>query len=137
MSLYFLHRSDCLCYRFNPDFAKYGFAQWPGGLAHNAYNASELEPYTGRLKISDYLDDLQFPQMLDLALKYDTEIMVRFSSFVQNVVDRGSDATSSGAILVDRTERWSLPLHFIIMLGPRAGRLLSTTVSFFILLLIA
>jgi hypothetical protein len=78
-------RSDCLYYRFNPDFAKYGFAQWPGGLAHNAFNASELEPYTGRLKISDYLDDLQFPQMLDLALKYDTEIMVRFSSFVSNV----------------------------------------------------
>jgi hypothetical protein len=74
-------RSHRLCYRFNPDFAKYGFAQWPGGLAHNAYNASELEPYTGRLKISDYLDDLQFPQMLDLALKYDTEIMVRLFPF--------------------------------------------------------
>ncbi|EIN06397.1 glycoside hydrolase [Punctularia strigosozonata HHB-11173 SS5] len=60
---------------FNPDFAKYGFAEWPGGLAHNAFNASELEPYTGRLNISDYLQDLQLPQMLLLAQKYDTEIM--------------------------------------------------------------
>jgi hypothetical protein len=44
-------------------------------------------------------------------------------------MDHGSDAMSSGAILVDRTERWSLPLHSITMLGPRAGRLLSTTVG--------
>jgi alpha-L-fucosidase len=62
--------------RFNPDFAKYGFGQWPGGLAHNAYNASELEPYTGRLDINDYLEDLQLPHMLLLAEQYDTEIMV-------------------------------------------------------------
>jgi alpha-L-fucosidase len=63
--------------RFNPDSARYGFGSWPGGLAHNAFNNSILEPYTGRLKINDYLEDLQLPQMLDLALKYDTEIMVR------------------------------------------------------------
>ncbi|KAF9442800.1 glycoside hydrolase family 29 protein [Macrolepiota fuliginosa MF-IS2] len=60
---------------FSPDSAKYGFAQWPGGLAHNAYNNSEIEPYTGRLDIADYLDDLQMPQMLDLVTTYDTEIM--------------------------------------------------------------
>ncbi|KAJ7484667.1 glycoside hydrolase family 29 protein [Mycena latifolia] len=61
---------------FNPDFGKYGFGQWPGGLAHNAFNVSPaLEPYTGRLNISDYLDDLQLPQMIDLAVTYDTEIM--------------------------------------------------------------
>jgi alpha-L-fucosidase len=63
--------------RFSPDYAKYGFSLWPGGLAHNAFNVSPtLEPYTGRLNISDYLDDLQLPQMIDLAVKYDTEIMV-------------------------------------------------------------
>ncbi|KAJ7057775.1 glycoside hydrolase family 29 protein [Mycena amicta] len=61
---------------FSPDFAKYGFGSWPGGLAHNAFNVSPaLEPYTGRLNISDYLTDLQLPQMIDLAVKYDTEIM--------------------------------------------------------------
>ncbi|KAJ7853737.1 glycoside hydrolase family 29 protein [Mycena leptocephala] len=61
---------------FSPDFAKYGFGSWPGGLAHNAFNVTPaLEPYTGRLNISDYIDDLQLPQMIDLAVKYDTEIM--------------------------------------------------------------
>ncbi|KAG2123005.1 glycoside hydrolase family 29 protein [Suillus cothurnatus] len=60
---------------FNPDYSKYGFSSWPGGLAHNAFNASELEPYTGILNISDYVEDLQYPQMLSLALDYDTEIM--------------------------------------------------------------
>jgi len=60
---------------FNPDSARYGFGSWPGGLAHNAFNSSQLEPYTGRLEISDYLTDLQLPHMLDLAVKYETEIM--------------------------------------------------------------
>ncbi|KAF8189948.1 glycoside hydrolase family 29 protein [Mycena galopus ATCC 62051] len=61
---------------FSPDFNRYGFGQWPGGLAHNAFNVSPaLEPYTGRLNISDYLNDLQLPQMVDLAVTYDTEIM--------------------------------------------------------------
>lgn len=58
----------------------YGFGKWSGGLAHNAFNDSELEPYTGHLEINDYVDDLQLPHMLDLALKYDTEIMVRGST---------------------------------------------------------
>jgi len=48
-------------------------------LAHNAFNSSEIEPYTGRLNISDYIDDLQVPQMLNLATIYDTEIMVSIS----------------------------------------------------------
>ncbi|KAG6840364.1 hypothetical protein C0991_007180 [Blastosporella zonata] len=60
---------------FNPDSAPYGFGSWPGGLAHNAFNSSQLEPYTGRLEIKDYLDDLQLPHMLELALKYETDIM--------------------------------------------------------------
>ncbi|KAF7323777.1 Glycoside hydrolase [Mycena kentingensis (nom. inval.)] len=60
---------------FSPDYAKYGFSVWPGGLAHNAFNTSEVEPYTGRIEINDYLEDLQLPQMVDLAVKYDTEIM--------------------------------------------------------------
>lgn len=60
---------------FNPDYAKYGFDVWPGGLAHNAFNSSQLEPYTGRLEIADYLDDLQLPQMLELVTTYESEIM--------------------------------------------------------------
>ncbi|KAF5374668.1 hypothetical protein D9615_009002 [Tricholomella constricta] len=60
---------------FNPDSARYGFGAWPGGLAHNAFNDSQLETYTGHLDIKDYLDDLQLPHMLDLAIKYETEIM--------------------------------------------------------------
>jgi hypothetical protein len=71
--------------RFNPYFSKYGFGSWPGGLAHNAFNASELEPYTGILNISDYIEDLQYPQMLSLALDYDTEIMV--SSLLDRLLD--------------------------------------------------
>ncbi|KAJ6631221.1 glycoside hydrolase family 29 protein [Mycena sp. CBHHK59/15] len=63
-------------YVFNPDYAKYGFGAWPGGLAHNAFGTTPaLEPYTGRLNISDYIEDLQLPHMMELAVKYDTEIM--------------------------------------------------------------
>ncbi|KAG6809084.1 hypothetical protein H0H92_001679 [Tricholoma furcatifolium] len=60
---------------FNPDYAPYGFSSWPGGLSHNPFNNSQLEPYTGRLEIADYLNDLQLPQMLDLALTYETDIL--------------------------------------------------------------
>lgn len=76
-----MQRIVTLFCRFNPDSASYGFGSWPGGLAHNAYNSSELEAYTGRLNISDYLEDLQLPQMLDLAVKYNTEIMVCVNPF--------------------------------------------------------
>ena len=54
----------------------YGFQRWPGGQARDPYNQSEYEPYTGHLEIANYLEDLQLPQMLFLAEKYDTEIMV-------------------------------------------------------------
>jgi alpha-L-fucosidase len=65
--------------RFNPDYAKYGFGQWPGGVARDAFNASLVQSYTGALPLGDYIDDLQLPHMLELATKYDTEIMVRLS----------------------------------------------------------
>lgn len=68
--------STRLCFRYNPDYAPYGRGDWPGGLARNPFNSSELEPYTGRLNINDYLDDLQLPQMLDLVELYDSDIMV-------------------------------------------------------------
>jgi alpha-L-fucosidase len=45
-------------------------------LAHNVFNSSQVEPYTGRLEIKDYLTDLQLPQMVDLVEKYNAEIMV-------------------------------------------------------------
>ncbi|TFK50892.1 glycoside hydrolase family 29 protein [Heliocybe sulcata] len=60
---------------FNPDYAPYGFSEWPGGLARNVFHPSEFEPYTGHLNISDYLTDLQLPHMLTLAERYGTEIM--------------------------------------------------------------
>ncbi|KAJ4471476.1 glycoside hydrolase family 29 protein, partial [Lentinula aciculospora] len=61
---------------FNPDYAKYGFGEWPGGLARNPFNTTPtFEPYTGHLEISDYIEDLQYPQMLSLATQYNTEIM--------------------------------------------------------------
>lgn len=69
-------------YRYNPDFGKYGFAQlpgnastsWPGILANNPYTGA-VEPYTGRLNISDFIADLMVPQMELLAYKYESEIM--------------------------------------------------------------
>lgn len=64
-------------HRFNPYYAKYGFDIWPGGLAHNPFDPPQLEPYTGMLNITDYLDDLLFPHMVSLAVDYGTEIMVR------------------------------------------------------------
>ncbi|KIK92770.1 glycoside hydrolase family 29 protein [Paxillus rubicundulus Ve08.2h10] len=72
-----LHRGTyySLAEWFNPYYSKYGFDRWPGGLAHNAFNASEVEPYTGMLDITDYVEDLQYPHMLSLALDYGTEIM--------------------------------------------------------------
>ncbi|KAJ3995121.1 glycoside hydrolase family 29 protein [Lentinula boryana] len=61
---------------FNPDYAKYGFGEWPGGLARNPFNTTPtFEPYTGHLDISDYIEDLQYPHMLTLATQYNTEIM--------------------------------------------------------------
>ncbi|KAG0703338.1 glycoside hydrolase family 29 protein [Suillus ampliporus] len=48
---------------------------WPGGLAHDAFNASELEPYTGILNISDYIEDLQYPQMLEFAAQFYNKAM--------------------------------------------------------------
>jgi hypothetical protein len=44
--------------------------------AHNVFNSTQVEPYTGRLDIDDYLKDLQLPHMIDLVEKYDAEIMV-------------------------------------------------------------
>ena len=64
---------------FDPDIGKggYGFGTWPGELARNAYNLSQVEPYTGRLDIGDWLRDEQLVKMKILAEKYETEIMVR------------------------------------------------------------
>ncbi|KAL3418009.1 glycoside hydrolase family 29 protein [Phlyctema vagabunda] len=67
---------------YNPDYAPYGFAQfpgntsttWPGILANNPYTG-EVEPYTGRTNISDFITDLMVPQMEMLAYEYETEIM--------------------------------------------------------------
>lgn len=88
-------------------------------LAHNAFNDSILEPYTGRLEINDYLEDLQLPQMLDLALKYDTEIMVR----VNDITIVPTNLLRSGVTLEVQTKLSSLRLNSITMLSQLAARL--------------
>ncbi|KAG8220485.1 hypothetical protein J3R82DRAFT_3181 [Butyriboletus roseoflavus] len=91
---------------YNPHFAPYGFEQWPGGLPHNAFNYSELEPYTDMLNISDYIQDLQYLHMLSLALDYGTEIMwcdiggpnntLEFASqYYNNAMENGYHVTMS------------------------------------------
>ncbi|GJN75693.1 hypothetical protein PLICBS_009799 [Purpureocillium lilacinum] len=67
---------------FNPDWGNYGFTQFdrvtstshPGIIARNPYTGKN-EPYTGRLPIGDFIDDLMVPQMKTLAYEYDTDIM--------------------------------------------------------------
>ncbi|KAI1333769.1 alpha-L-fucosidase [Xylariaceae sp. FL0016] len=67
---------------FNPDWGKYGFTQYdrvtstshPGIIARNPYTGNE-EPYTGRLPIGDFIEDLMVPQMDILAYNYSTDII--------------------------------------------------------------
>lgn len=67
---------------FNPDFGPYGFAQlpgnsstsWPGIIARNPYTG-EIEPYTGRLPIKDYVSDLMMPQLKALTMQYQSDIV--------------------------------------------------------------
>ena len=67
---------------FNPDWAPYGFTQFdrptstshPGIIARNPYT-NETEPYTGRVPIDDFIEDLMVPQMETLAYRYNTDIM--------------------------------------------------------------
>jgi alpha-L-fucosidase len=60
---------------YNPSWAKYGFSSWPGGLAHNAYNWSQIEPYTGYVEVNDYIQDIQKPQMQMLMDTYGTNVL--------------------------------------------------------------
>jgi alpha-L-fucosidase len=73
---------------FHPDYKKYGFALWPGGmysvftisiylhLPGNATNpfTNETLPYTGYVPVSDYVPDIILPSMQALA-DMGTEIM--------------------------------------------------------------
>lgn len=67
---------------YNPDFGPYGFSQfdtvgstnWLGIEATNPFT-NLTEPYTGRVPINDFVEDLQFPQMETLAYKYGSDIM--------------------------------------------------------------
>ncbi|KAF8515270.1 glycoside hydrolase [Gautieria morchelliformis] len=60
---------------YNPAWARYGFSSWPGGLAHNAYNWSKIEPYTGYVEVDDYIQDIQKPQMQILMDTYETNVL--------------------------------------------------------------
>lgn len=67
---------------YNPDFGPYGFSQfdtvgstnWLGIEATNPFT-NLTEPYTGRVEIDDFIEDLQYPQMESLAYKYGSDIM--------------------------------------------------------------
>ncbi|KAJ6276640.1 glycoside hydrolase [Bipolaris maydis] len=64
---------------FNPDYSKYATdccGGFPGGPPKNPYTGVEV-PYTGHVPVSDYVTDLQLPQMETLAYdsRYETEIM--------------------------------------------------------------
>ncbi|KAF8988991.1 hypothetical protein BDQ17DRAFT_1434765 [Cyathus striatus] len=66
---------------FNPSYAQYGFLQWPGGLARNAFNSSIFEPYIGYLPIEDYVNDLRYEYMKRIVEVYDSDIMVDLMCF--------------------------------------------------------
>lgn len=57
--------------RFNPDAGPYGFGSWPGHLAQHPFDRCKYEEYTGRMNVSDYLEDVQLAQMRILATKYE------------------------------------------------------------------
>lgn len=67
---------------YNPDFGPYGFSQfdavgstnWLGIEATNPFT-NLTEPYTGRVQIDDFVEDLQYPQMESLAYRYGSDIM--------------------------------------------------------------
>lgn len=58
---------------FNPAYAPYGFASWPGGNATNPYTNVTL-PYEGYVAVKDYITDVIGPEMYTLA-DMGTEIM--------------------------------------------------------------
>jgi alpha-L-fucosidase len=51
---------------FHPDYAKYGFGDWPGGQAKDPFT-NQTVPYTGYVSINDYLENLILPSMKTLA----------------------------------------------------------------------
>ncbi|KAG9086464.1 hypothetical protein FS749_003626 [Ceratobasidium sp. UAMH 11750] len=59
---------------FHPQFP-YGFGSWPGGLAHFAYNGSCCEGYEGYVKVNDWVQDLQKPQLETLLYDYEVDMI--------------------------------------------------------------
>ncbi|KAG9093963.1 hypothetical protein FRC07_011392, partial [Ceratobasidium sp. 392] len=53
----------------------YGFGSWPGGLAHFAYNNSCCEGYEGYVKVDNWVQDLQKPQMETLLYDYEVDMI--------------------------------------------------------------
>lgn len=58
---------------FHPDYKKYGFGSWPGGNATNPFTNKTL-PYTGYVKVDDYITGVITPEMNALA-DMGTELM--------------------------------------------------------------
>lgn len=51
---------------FHPDYAKYGFGQWPGGNATNPFTNETLS-YAGYVPVEDFITDVITPEMDALA----------------------------------------------------------------------
>ncbi|KAI0076394.1 glycoside hydrolase family 29 protein [Panus rudis PR-1116 ss-1] len=60
---------------FNPSYAPYGQASFPGMPALNAFNGSCCDPYVGYMDVGDYIEDFQKPQMASLLFDYDAEML--------------------------------------------------------------
>lgn len=52
---------------YNPDYARYGWERFPGGLPPDVFHPGVHEPYTGWHSVGDYVEDMQLQQMRILA----------------------------------------------------------------------
>ncbi|KAK3939346.1 alpha-L-fucosidase-domain-containing protein [Diplogelasinospora grovesii] len=59
---------------YNPLYTKYAQGEFLGGPPTNPYTGETIE-YTGFVNVSDFVTDIQLPQMEALAYDYETEIM--------------------------------------------------------------
>ena len=89
---------------YNPNVGKggWGFGNWRGTLAPNAYDSSKMEPYTGHFPDKDWLRDEQLAKMKILAAQYETEIMVCSIILFHGSRMDVHNGENSGAILVRR-----------------------------------
>lgn len=59
---------------YNPAYAKYAQPLFPGGPPKNPYTGQQI-PYTGYVPVNDFIQDIQLPQMHELAYTYNTDLL--------------------------------------------------------------